>query len=349
MRSIFGSLPKPSQFEQFRKSKHFDSQAKRFLNRNQPAIDQMRRELMSFSLALQWFKAGKNRRPKGLLPQVKPQMEEFLKPSQQLKIIWFGHSSLLLNYLGKIILIDPVFAKSASPFSFLVRRFQEPVLTREELPEIDYIVISHDHYDHLDMETVQFFKKRKAQFLAPLGVGSHLTFWGIEPDRITELDWWEKITLDGLDFIAAPAQHFSGRSLRYQNSTLWASWIIQGKGLNIFFSGDTGYDIHFKEIGDKYGPFDLVFIENGQYNVKWQAVHQLPEHSVQAYFDLKAKKYFPIHWGMFVLSMHSWREPVDRLMELAKARGVDVVTPQLGEIVSLSPDYQNRIWWSELQ
>jgi L-ascorbate metabolism protein UlaG (beta-lactamase superfamily) len=349
MLPVFGSLPDDRQSKEFEKSPQFNSQTKTFQNRNAKLVEKMRKEAMNFGTVIEWLKAGKNRTPHQPLPEVKPDLADFVRPSEFLKVIWFGHSSLLLNFAGKIILIDPVFSPSAGPFSFMVKRFQQPVLSRDELPEIDYIIISHDHYDHLDMDTVRFFKDKRAKFLAPLGVGSHLNAWGIESARITELDWWSGISFEGIEFIATPAQHFSGRTLASQNRTLWASWVIKGHGLSIFFSGDSGYDIHFKNIGDLYGPFDIAFIENGQYNVKWQAVHALPEQSVQAYFDLKAKKYFPIHWGMFVLSMHTWREPVDRLLQLARERGVNLVTPKIGEISVISPNYKNLEWWIDLE
>lgn len=349
MLSIFGSLPSKNQIEGFKNSSQYDSVTQKFVNRNAKLIKKMRKEAMNLGTVIEWLKTGKNRTPEQPLPQVKPDLAEFLKPSEFLKVIWFGHSSLLLNFAGKMILIDPVFSPSAAPLPFMVKRFQAPVLSRDELPDIDYIVISHDHYDHLDMETVQFFKEKRAQFLAPLGVSCHLNAWGIESSRIHELDWWESVSFEGIEFIATPAQHFSGRTLANQNKTLWASWVIKGRGLNIFFSGDSGYDIHFQQIGDLHGPFDIAFIENGQYNLKWQAVHALPEQSVQAYFDLKAKKYFPIHWGMFVLSMHTWREPVDRLLQLARDQGVSLVTPKIGEISIISSDYKNVEWWLDLE
>ncbi len=213
------------------------------------------------------------------------------------------------------------------------------------------MIISHDHYDHLDKETMKFFakKKSKTRILTALGVGNHLTKWGIKRELISEFDWWEGTKLDDIEFIATPAQHFSGRTLRDRNKTLWSSWVIKTANHSIYFSGDSGYDIHFKEIGDKYGPFDIAFMENGQYNQKWRAVHSLPEESVQAYFDLKAKRFFPVHWGMFVLSLHSWREPVDELLRLSKEREVNIVTPILGEIVTVNDNYKNKIWWSNLE
>lgn len=308
----------------------------------------MRRDGIKIGTLVDWFRPGKNRRPGFRLPEVQPDLEQFLKPSSHIKVIWFGHSSFLLNVHGKVILVDPVFAESASPFRNFVSRFQPPVLQLEELPTPDFIVISHDHYDHLDMKAIRHFAHKNIKFLTPLGVGSHLTHWGVDEKKIHELDWWESLQFDQLEFIATPAQHFSGRSPFSENKTLWASWVIRSEQHSIFFSGDSGYDTHFKEIGDKYGPFDLAFIENGQYNKSWRTVHSLPEDSVQAFFDLRAKKFFPIHWGMFVLAMHTWRDPVDQLLRLSQERGVPIVTPKLGELITLDEEYKNTEWWMNL-
>ncbi|WP_413943576.1 MBL fold metallo-hydrolase [Bdellovibrio sp. HCB-162] len=347
MLPVFGSSPNGEQVESFKKSPQFRDG--KFVNRIPDVLEKMRKEAFSVSTIMEWLAKGEGRVPATSLPEVKPDLNEFLKPCQDVKVIWFGHSTFLLNFSGKIILVDPVFSGSASPVSFMVQRFQAPVLKLEELPKIDLILISHDHYDHLDMETMKFFAKKENKFLTPLGVGSHLVGWGIDRSRITELDWWQSTNFEGIEFVATPAQHFSGRGVSDGNKTLWASWVIRNSDHNIYFSGDSGYDTHFKEIGDKYGPFDIAFIENGQYNQKWRAVHALPEESVQAYFDLRAKRFFPIHWGMFVLALHSWREPVDELLKLSKSRGVNLVTPKIGETVAINDNYRNVEWWTDLK
>lgn len=351
MLPVFGSSPSGEKVETIKESPQYNPERQQFVNRQQDVLDQMRKDSMNFKTIKEWLTNTEGRVPQNPLPEVKPDLQEFLKPAADLKVIWFGHSTFLLNFSGKIILVDPVFSGTASPFSFMVKRFQPPVLKLEELPKIDLVLISHDHYDHLDMETMKFFAQHQPdqKFLMPLGVGSHLKSWGVNEVNITERDWWQSHTLEGIEFIATPAQHFSGRSLTDGNKTLWASWVIRNSEHNIYFSGDSGYDVHFKQIGDKYGPFDLAFIENGQYNVKWRAVHALPEESVQAYFDLKAKRFFPIHWGMFVLSLHSWREPVDELLRLSKERGVKTVTPKIGEVVTVNEDYQSIAWWQDLK
>lgn len=285
------------------------------------------------------------RAPQVKLPEMKPDLAEFLLKSDFVKFIWFGHSSVLMNLDNRTILIDPVLGKSASPFDFLITRFQAPVLKLHELPIIDTIVISHDHYDHLDKSTIKYFVDKTTHFIVPLGVGKHLTDWGIEPSRIVELNWGETTSHNGISFTATPAQHFSGRGLFDRNKTLWASWVIAGQKNKIFFSGDSGYGDHFKEIGKRYGPFDIAFIENGQYNERWPDVHMQPEETLQALIDVDANYLVPIHWGMFDLALHHWAEPIERTYKIAKAWDIPIITPRLGEIVNTGESFQNNPWW----
>jgi L-ascorbate metabolism protein UlaG (beta-lactamase superfamily) len=341
-----GTNPDEDRITKFKKSKNYDAKENVFVNRRPKLIEQMWSKNMSFSNFYKFFKGVADARPKEKMPEIKPDMQEFLRPSKDLKAIWFGHSSFLLNMDGKIILVDPVFSGSAAPISFMVKRFQGPVLGLKELPTIDYVLISHDHYDHLDMESIKFFEDKKTQFITPLGVGAHIEGWGIDPERIVEKDWWQEEVFEGVKFIATPAQHFSGRGLFDRNKTLWASWVIQSENHNIYFSGDSGYDIHFKEIGEKLGPFDVAFLESGQYNEKWEEVHMLPKQALQAYTDLGAKKYFPVHWGMFVLAMHTWYDPMEQLFKLSKGKDVNLVVPKIGQIVNFSEQFINEPWWS---
>lgn len=285
------------------------------------------------------------RAPQVKLPEVKPDLTEFLIKSDFVKFVWLGHSSILMNLDNRTILIDPVLGKSASPFDFLIARFQAPVLKVNELPLIDTIVISHDHYDHLDKSTIKYFVDKATQFIVPLGVGKHLTDWGIQASRIKELNWGDTTIQYGISFTATPAQHFSGRGFFDRNKTLWASWVIAGQDSKIFFSGDSGYGEHFKEIGKRYGPFDIAFIENGQYNERWPDVHMQPEETLQAQIDVDAKYLVPIHWGMFDLALHHWAEPIERTYKIAKAWDIPIITPRLGEIVNTSKPFQNKPWW----
>lgn len=229
----------------------------------------------------------------------------------------------------------------------MVKRFQAPVLSIKDLPEIDYVIISHDHYDHLDMETIQHFQTKKTRFITPLGVSSHLKSWGIPEDRMQELDWWESTTFKNIELVCTPAQHFSGRSGMDGGQTLWASYVLKTPKQNLYFSGDSGYDIHFKEIGDKYGPFELVFIENGQYNEMWKEVHLMPEETSQAVLDLKGKKMVPIHWAMFELALHDWYEPIEESEKYTEKYGIELLTPKFGQLVFLEKENIFEKWWKQ--
>ena len=305
--------------------------------------------MQSGPLWVNWFFGDDNdRSPKEKLPEVVPNIKSFLVTSDHIKVIWLGHSTLLINLGGKIILLDPIFSKAASPVPFVVTRFQPPVIKLKDLPHIDYVVISHDHYDHLDRDTVQYFKDKKTLFLSPLGVGSHLRGWGIQKERITELDWWESIKWDGITFTATPAQHFSGRGLFAQNKTLWAGWVLQKGTKKVFFSGDSGFDSHFKEIGERLGPFDLAFLDVAQYNPIWKEIHLLPEQVPQAFFDVNAKFLIPIHWAMFEIAMHPWYEPGEKLKINAKEKGINLLTPKIGQMIELGKNQRTTYWWEAL-
>lgn len=311
--SNFGTRPNEEDQERLRLSRHYNKERNAFENHRPDLMAEMRKKSMNWEAIKEWFAGEKNRVPTKKIPEIRPDIRKFLKSSDVLKMIWLGHSSFMINMEGKIILIDPVFSNSASPIPFLVKRFQKPVLELDELPEIDFILISHDHYDHLDMRTTKFFLGKKTKFISPLGVGSHLRGWGIDQDRIVEKDWWESETFSDLEFICVPAQHFSGRVGMSSNDTLWASWIIKSKNHKIYYSGDSGYDIHFREIGEKYGPFEAALLDCGQYNERWREVHMFPEEAVTASQELKSKKMVSAHWGMFELALHSWVEPAEKL------------------------------------
>lgn len=264
------------------------------------------------------------------------------------RLIWFGHSAFLLQTNGKTILIDPMFGKVPAPHPILgTNRFSNELpIEIEKLPKIDAVLISHDHYDHLDYGSIQKLKDKVGLFYTPLGVGVHLQKWGIENSRIIELDWWQEITHDDLIFRCTPAQHFSGRGLTDRANTLWSSWVIQSNTDNIFFSGDSGYGPHFKEIGDKYGPFDFAMMECGQYNEMWPDIHMFPEETAQAGLDVKAKQIMPIHWGAFKLGMHAWKEPVERISKKAKEFNIKLITPKIGESIVLnSNEIETSAWW----
>lgn len=261
-------------------------------------------------------------------------------------VTWLGHSSFIVEIDGKRLLLDPMLGDIASPLSFMgPERFAPLPITAAELPAIDAVLISHDHYDHLDYGSIQALNEKTGHFYVALGVGAHLERWGVPADKITEMDWWQEASWQGLTFAATPSRHFSGRGLTDRMKTLWTSWVIMGKEDRIFFSGDTGYFPGFSEIGEKYGPFDITLLECGQYNELWKSIHMMPEQTVQAHLDLKGKLLMPIHWGAFSLAMHSWTDPIERVTKEAAARQVPITTPLIGQPVILNGSAPKTAWW----
>lgn len=264
------------------------------------------------------------------------------------RLIWFGHSAFLLQMKGKNILIDPMFGAVPAPHPLLGRnRFNSDLpIEIEKLPYIDAIIISHDHYDHLDYESIMKLKSKVKKYYTPLAVGVHLKAWGVEEQQIVELDWWQNATFENLEFICTPAQHFSGRKINNRQSTLWSSWVIRSAEESIFFSGDSGYGPHFDEIGDKYGPFDFAMIECGQYNKMWPDIHMFPEETVQAGIDLRSKAIMPIHWGSFQLALHSWIDPIERAKATAEELKANLVTPEIGQAILINDlSGLDNVWW----
>ncbi len=345
-----GSRPNKTAKKKFQLADNYNPKKKRFENRIpdiMKKIGKRFKEDFSWQEVYQWFFSSNGTKPKKKLPEVKPDVKEFLKPTSSLKVIWFGHSSLLLNIDGKIILVDPIFSSAVSPIKVFARRFQKPVIKMQELPPIDYILISHDHYDHLDLKTMKFFiKQKKIKFITPLGVGGHLRGWGAKAQNIFEQGWEDTKQFKGIQFTAMPSQHSSGRSLFRRDDTLWASWVIKTQNHNVYFGSDSGFDIHFQEIGEKYGPFDIAFLDSGQYNPKWREVHMSPEEAVVAFKEVKAKKFFPIHWGMFSLALHNWDEPAEKLFQLAEKEKLPIIMPKIGEIVDFKKETPLTRWWA---
>lgn len=261
-------------------------------------------------------------------------------------VTWLGHSTVLLKINGIVVLIDPVFSKRASIVSFVgPEKFQYTHdHTVEELPPVDVVVISHDHYDHLDYKTILKLKNSVKKFYMPLGVGAHLERWGVPAEKIVELDWWDVTKFDNLEFIATPSRHFTGRRITDRFQSLWCRWAIKSNNGSVFFSGDSGYFDGFKEIGEKLGPFDLSFLECGQYNKYWPNIHMMPEESVQAAIDCRSKVALPVHWGKYSLSMHPWYEPPTRFLKKAREMKLAVAMPAIGQTFSLDA-YPDTIWW----
>ena len=269
------------------------------------------------------------------------------KQKSNVKVTWFGHSALLLEVNNRKIFLDPMLGKIPAPHPWLgSKRFNEDLPMKiEDIPQIDAVLISHDHYDHLDYWSITKLKDKVKMFYVPLGVAAHLKSWGVDESRIVELDWWEEAKFEELTFVSTPSRHFSGRGLFNKDSTLWCSWVIKSENTKIFFSGDGGYSKTFKEIGEKFGPFDLTLLECGQYNEGWSEIHMMPEETVQTHIDLRGELLMPIHWGAFKLSIHPWQEPVERLLKKANSLNVKVTTPKIGEPVILGKSVPSSNWW----
>lgn len=273
--------------------------------------------------------------------------------SEKDSMTWLGHSAFLLSIDNKKMLVDPMLGPIASPVSFVgVKRYeysQDMFKIIDEMPPIDAVFITHDHYDHLDYQSILKLKDKVSHFFVPLGVGSHLIRWGVPKEKITEFNWWEEKDYEGLTLALTPSRHFSGRSPFNSNSTLWGGWVILGKNTRLYTSGDGGYGPHFKEIGKKYGPFDMTLIEGGQYDKRWADVHMVPEESVQANLDVKGKNMMLMHWAGFTLARHDWRDPIERALKEAKNKEVNLITPQIGETVAFDSDLNNSRspWWED--
>ena len=255
-------------------------------------------------------------------------------PDQRTVLFRLGHSSYLLKISGKFWLIDPVFSEYASPVQFMgPKRFHPTPISIEELPEIEGVLISHNHYDHLDKGAIAVLKAKTKHFYVPLGIGETLVEWGVAVEQIVEMDWWQTHQAGSLELVSTPAQHFSGRSLTDSNATLWCSWVMIHGEEKIFYSGDSGYFDGFRKIGEKFGPFDMSIIETGAYDKDWAEVHMAPEESLQAHIDVKGKRMLPAHNGTFDLAFHAWYEPLDRIEALANEAGETLITPMVGEAI----------------
>ncbi|WP_220499121.1 MBL fold metallo-hydrolase [Microbispora sp. H10949] len=266
-----------------------------------------------------------------------------------LDAIWYGHSSALIEIEGRRVLLDPVWSERCSPASFTgPRRLHPPPVPVYELPELDAIVISHDHYDHLDMATVRLLTRtQNAPFLVPLGVGAHLERWKVPASRIVELDWDEETTVSGIRFVATAGRHFSGRAFR-RDQTLWASWVIAGERRKVFYTGDSGYFDGYAAIGAAHGPFDLSVVQIGAYSKGWPDIHMTPEEAVLTHLDVRARVLLPVHWGTFSLAPHAWSEPIDQLWRETKERDVRLVVPRPGERVSVDDPPAVDGWWQTI-
>ncbi|WP_293932896.1 MBL fold metallo-hydrolase [Iodobacter sp.] len=294
---------------------------------------------------------GERRKPLGLLPVFDPR-DSWHKPSDTgLRATWLGHSTVLLEIDGLRVLTDPVWGSRVSPSKLVgPKRFQPVPVPLAAMPHIDLVLVSHDHYDHLDYPTIRELAKRQVPFVTSLGVGAHLQAWGVAAECIHELDWWETYTLPHTDLSvsATPSQHFSGRGLKDRNATLWSSMVIRSARHSVFFSGDTGLTSEFSTIAQKMGPFDLVMLEVGAFHPSWGDIHLGPENALKALKLLGGGAFLPVHWGTFSLAMHAWDEPVETLLKLAPEQGVQLVMPRLGEAVEPSRAEIVTPWWRDV-
>ncbi len=291
-----------------------------------------------------FIKKGVNRTPENQVPTKKSDLQSINHSSTS--ITWLGHSSYHINWEGFKILVDPVMIGYASPFPTMIKAFKgTDVYSTDDIGIIDLLIITHDHYDHLDYHTILKLKANTKMVCCSLGVASHLIYWGFSPTIIHELDWWETINLEnGMKLTATPARHFSGRSLK-RAQTLWSAFMVEYKGQTIFIGGDSGYGDHFKKIGETFPKIDLAILECGQYNEKWPNIHMLPEETVQAHLDLKADVLFPVHWGKFALAYHPWNEPIAKLIEKATQLKIDYSVPMIGETFQLGENLPVKEWW----
>lgn len=337
----FGKAPSGARLAKIKQSPNYRDGAFQNLNPTEVTL----KSASFFKLLNDFVNKPKNTTPPRTLPSVQTNLKTL--PDDKPVLVWFGHSSYLIQVKDVRILVDPVFSGNASPVSFFGKSFPgADVYGVDDLPTIDLVILTHDHYDHLDYQTITQLIPKAAAFYTPLGVGAHLAHWGVAADKITEFDWWdERVFSNSIKLTATPARHFSGRSFT-RNQTLWASFVLEIYGYKLFLGGDSGYDTHFKTIGSTYGPFDIALLECGQYGVSWPYIHTTPEEAVTAAQDLQAKVLLPVHWGKFALAYHPWDEPIERVVASAAQKGLRLTTPRIGEPVVLDSVYPQQTWWN---
>lgn len=341
----FGKAPSGARLEHIKKSPNYRDgkfQNIRFtpmLTKGYSMLGVMRDQL---------FKTFPRRRPEDSIPSVKTDLLQL--PADSNLLVWFGHSSYFMQLNGKRFLIDPVFSGNAAPLPGAVRAFKgSDRYTADDLPPVDYLLISHDHYDHLDYETILALRPKIRSVICGLGVGAHFEYWGFDTGNITEMDWNETVQLDSnITLHTAAARHFSGRGFT-RNNTLWLSFILQTPSQTIYLGGDSGYDTHFAEIGNRFDSIDWAILENGQYNKAWQAIHMLPPEVLQAAKDLKARRILPVHSSKFALAQHPWDEPLKALTRLNSGHPIPLFTPRIGEPVALDHPVSFGRWWETIQ
>jgi L-ascorbate metabolism protein UlaG (beta-lactamase superfamily) len=332
MKSL-GSKAKGVRLERMKASARWAGEG--FRNRH-PILPGLRDPSAPMPTWTDFFCTDDRRTPARPLPSMSPLEAWRRKPDSGLRATWLGHSTVLIEIDGVRVLTDPVWGPRASPLRLAgPKRFQPVPVALREMPPVDLVIISHDHYDHLDYPTIRALARSEVPFVTSLGVGAHLESWGIAPERITELDWWESHQLPtaGVRVTAAPSQHFSGRTMKTRNATLWSSFVVRSERHGVFFSGDTGLTTEYEEIRARLGPFDLVMLEIGAWNAAWGDMHLGPENALKAFALLGGGAFLPVHWGTFALAMHAWDQPAELLLELGPRTGAQLLMPRLGEPV----------------
>lgn len=338
---VFGAVPEGDRLARMRRSPQWHDG--RFRNPEGAQIGG------SPSAAWEWLTGGSaDRTPTGAVPTAPRRRADFDAP-QDLRVTWLGHSTVLVEVEGRRFLTDPVWSRNASPGRlFGVARFFDPPLPLHELPDLDAVVLSHDHYDHLDMGTVRRLADLVPRWVAPLGVGAHLERWGVAPERITELDWWDEAEVGGVRLVCTPARHFSGRSLTDRNRTLWSGWAFLGRERRAYFTGDGGMQAAFAEVGRRLGPFNVTLAEVGAYDAHWADIHMGPEQAVRAVERARGGVMVPVHWATFNLALHGWTEPAERALAAAERAGVPIAVPRPGESVDPAAPPAAERWWPGL-
>jgi len=342
----FGQVASGKRLERIKQSKNYHENAFVNLSHTPPLTE-------GYSMTgVMWdffFKSIPDKKPSKTIPYIQTNLKTL--PADSNIVVWFGHSSYYMQLNGLKILVDPVFSGNASPLPGTTRAFDgSNTYGVNDFPQIDYLLISHDHYDHLDYETIRALRDKVKKVICGLGVGAHFERWGYAPESISEHDWNETISINpGFKIHTLPARHFSGRTFK-RNNTLWMAYLLETPDKKIFVGGDGGYDTHFTEIGKRFGSIDLAILENGQYNQAWHAIHCLPEEVAQAGKDLNAKRIMPVHSGKFSLALHSWDEPLNEISRFSKLQNIPLVTPVIGEVVWMDNEKQVfKEWWKDVE
>ncbi|WP_229048489.1 MBL fold metallo-hydrolase [Chryseobacterium arthrosphaerae] len=341
----FGAVPKGRRLQRIRQSELYRKKQFRNISYTSSIAEGYKMSKVTYDFFL-----GKKHpllKPLRAIPSVHTDLRGI--PKNKDVFIWLGHSSYYLQTDGVSFLIDPVLSLYGSPFKYFNKAFNgSDIFKPEDIPDLNYLVITHDHFDHLDYPTVKAIRNRTGVAVVPLGVGAHLERWGYTEDQLIEEEWGAEINLkNSIRIVFTPARHFSGRRIK-QNDTLWTSYALITPSRKIFLGGDSGYDSHFKMIGDQYGPFDYAILENGQYGDAWRYIHAMPEDVIQAAVDIQAKHIIPVHAAKFALALHPWNEPLQKITAFGKEKELDILTPMIGEVVDLNlPDQQFTVWWED--